>query len=150
MLLAMLIYWLADQRVEKYPSVEPGEFPYISDIGARTLQPLFIAGCAVTAVTLDLSFAAERWLRHRGRLVPNTSKGEKALVILSIVFAVIGTVGLICLAIFDTVRHAELHDIFLMFFLGGYMISAIFVCWEYQRLGISKNSSFFMGNSTFF
>jgi hypothetical protein len=37
------------------------------------------------------------------------------------------------------VRHPNLHDIFLVLFLGGYMVSAVFVCWEYQRLGISKS-----------
>jgi len=52
---------------------------YISDVGAQGLKPLFIAGCCVTTVFLDLSFAAERWLRHRGRLAKNLGTAEKVL-----------------------------------------------------------------------
>lgn len=39
------------------------------------------------------------------------------------------------LSIFDTASHNRLHNIFLSFFIGGYTISAVFICWEYQRLG---------------
>lgn len=49
------------------------------DVGAQGLKPLFIVGCCVTSVFLDLSFAAERWLRHSGRLVRNTGPAEKVL-----------------------------------------------------------------------
>jgi len=43
---------------------------------------------------------------------------------------------LILLTIFDTLRHPHLHDGFLVIFIGGYIITAIFICAEYQRLGI--------------
>jgi hypothetical protein len=109
---------------------------YISDVGAETLKPLFIAGACVTTVFLDLSFLSERWLRHRGRLARNTTTMEKVLSGLSLVFALIGTAGLILLSIFDTLHHKNLHDIFLLLFIAGYVVSAIFICWEYQRLGI--------------
>ena len=109
---------------------------YISDVGAETLKPLFIAGACVTTVFLDLSFLSERWLRHRGRLARNTTTMEKVLSGLSLVFALIGTAGLILLSIFDTLHHKNLHDIFLLLFIVGYVVSAIFICWEYQRLGI--------------
>lgn len=140
MLLGMLLWWFVTVDRERLPTLDPGmTLPYISDIGAVELKPLFIAGSVVTTITFDLSFATERWLRHKGRLVPNTSIGEKILMGLTIVFAIVGTVGLICLSIFDTWRHAQLHDIFLILFIGGYMISAVFICWEYQRLGISMS-----------
>ena len=140
MLLGMLIWWTVDQHRAKLPSMGSGQkVAYISDVGAFQLQPLFIAGCAVTTVFLDLSFAAERWLRHKGRLVPNMSRGEKVLAGLSILFALVGTAGLILLSIFDTYDYPTLHDLFLLFFMGGYLVSAVFTCWEYQRLGKSKN-----------
>jgi hypothetical protein len=113
---------------------------YISDVGASELKPLFVAGCIITTIFLDLSFGSDRWLRHKGRLVPNTSRGEKILSALTIVFAMIGTVGLTFLSGFDTAHYPKLHDIFLLLFIGGYLISAIFICWEYQRLGISEFS----------
>jgi len=109
---------------------------YISDVGAQGLKPLFIAMSAVTVVSFDLAFILERYLRHTGKLAPNTSTWQKLYSILSIIFAIAGAAGLILLAVFDTLRHPRLHQVFLGIFIGGYVISAIFICWEYQRLGI--------------
>jgi len=136
MLLAMLIKWITDGS-PVYPSMEPGQrIAYISDVGAQGLKPLFIAMSAVTVVTFDLAFILERWLRHTGRLTHNTSLVQKVLSVLSIIAAIVGAAGLILLSIFDTLRHPHLHDIFLCLFIGGYIVSAIFICAEYQRLGI--------------
>ncbi|KAL1595890.1 hypothetical protein SLS60_009580 [Paraconiothyrium brasiliense] len=77
-----------------------------------------------------------RWLRHTGKLAPNTSIWQKLYSIISIIASIAGAAGLILLSIFDTLRHPHLHDGFLVLFLAGYIISAIFICWEYQRLGI--------------
>jgi hypothetical protein len=109
---------------------------YISDVGAFGLKPLFISGSVVTTVFLDLAFISERWLRHTGRLAQNTSKAQKILSGFSILFAIAGSAGLILLSIFDTYHHPHLHDGFLLLFIAGYVISAIFICAEYQRLGI--------------
>ncbi|KAL8807502.1 MAG: hypothetical protein Q9182_000667 [Xanthomendoza sp. 2 TL-2023] len=117
--------------------MEPNQrIAYISDIGAQGLRPLFIAGSCVTTIFLDLSFAAERWLRHTGRLAKNMGTVEKVLSALSIICAIGGTAGLILLSIFDTVHHPTLHDGFLLLFIAGYILSAIFICAEYQRLGV--------------
>lgn len=105
-------------------------------MGAGELKPLFITGCVLTTVLLDISFLSDRWLRHRGRLVPNSTVGEKVLSGLTIFWAVVGTAGLILLSIFDTYHYPSLHDVFLGLFIVGYLVSAIFICWEYQRLGI--------------
>lgn len=115
---------------------------FISDIGASKLKPLFIAGSSVTTAFLDLSFAAERLLRHNGRLVPNTTGKEKIFSILSILFAIVGTCGLILLSIFDTHHHHRAHDVFLLLFIAGYIISAIFICAEYYVLGLCKLKAF--------
>lgn len=109
---------------------------YISDVGATNFKPLFIAMGAVTVVSLDLVFVFERYLRHAGTLAVNTSGFQKILSILSTIFAIIGALGLILLTIFDTLHHNHVHDAMLVVFLAGYIISAIFICWEYQRLGI--------------
>ncbi|KAL7797453.1 Frag1/DRAM/Sfk1 family domain-containing protein [Trichoderma ceciliae] len=139
MLLGLLLYWIVDTHSIHYPYMgKDNTIAFISDIGASKLKPLFIAGSAVTTVFLDLSFAAERLLRHNGRLVPNTTLKEKVLSIISIVFAVIGTAGLILLSIFDTNHHHRLHDVFLFLFIAGYLLSAVFTCWEYQQLGLKN------------
>ena len=132
----MFIVWEVEGSPH-YVSMDSNQrIAYISDIGAQGLQPLFIAGSCVTTVFLDLSFASERWLRHTGRLAKNMGMAEKVLSGLSIIFAIAGTCGLILLSIFDTVHHPRLHDGFLLLFIAGYVISAIFICAEYQRLGL--------------
>jgi hypothetical protein len=117
--------------------MEPGQnIAYISDIGAQRLKPLFIAMGAVTVVTFDLGFIIERWLRHTGRLARNTSLWQKFCSIASMIAAIAGGAGFVLLTIFDTLHHDRLHDAMLGLFIGGYVVSAIFICWEYQRLGI--------------
>ncbi|KAI9693913.1 MAG: hypothetical protein M1822_003184 [Bathelium mastoideum] len=87
-------------------------------------------------VTLDLAMIAERWLRHTGRLAHNTSWSQKILSILAIITAIIGAAGLILLSIFDVAQYPRTHDALLAVFIIGYVLSAIFICAEYQRLGI--------------
>ena len=133
----MLIVWEVEGHPHYASMAANQRIAYISDIGAQGLKPLFIAGCCVTTVFLDLSFASERWLRHTGRLARNLGVAEKVLSVLSIIFAIAGTAGLILLSIFDTLHHPRLHDGFLLIFMGGYVVSAIFICAEYQRLGLN-------------
>ncbi|EEH37982.1 hypothetical protein PAAG_00903 [Paracoccidioides lutzii Pb01] len=109
---------------------------YISDVGAQRLKPLFIGACTVTSVLFTLSFMSERWLRHTGQLARNKGKWDKGFAITSIVFSMFGGLGLILLSIFDTLRFPILHNGCLFLFMGGYILSAVFVCAEYQRLGI--------------
>lgn len=138
-LLGLLLHWIIGTNQMFYPSMSPGQrIAYISDVGASQLKPLFITGCVITTVFLDAGFLADRWLRHKGRLVPNTSVTEKVLSALTVFFAFIGTAGLILLSIFDTLRWEMLHRIFLTLFMGGYALSAVFICWEYQRLGKNR------------
>jgi len=100
------------------------------------MKPLFIAASCVTMVFLDLAFLSERWLRHKRRLVPNTTMAEKILSAIATFFALVGTVGLISLSILDTYHHPHLHDAFLCVFIAGWVVNAILICAEYQRLGI--------------
>ncbi|KAM5449393.1 hypothetical protein MaudCBS49596_004874 [Microsporum audouinii] len=117
--------------------MEPGQsVAYISDVAAQGLKPLFVAGCAVSSVFFVLTFISERWLRHSHRLAPNKGVYDKILSVLSIIFSMVGAAGLILLAHFDTFRHSRLHSGFLVMFIGGYLLSAIFICLEYLRLGI--------------
>ncbi|KAI8935895.1 hypothetical protein NX059_007408 [Plenodomus lindquistii] len=91
---------------------------------------------AATVVTFDLAFIFERYLRHTNRLAPNTSQWQKINSACATIFAIIGAAGLILLTIFDNRDHNRLHNIFLGVFIVAYVISAIFICWEYQRLGV--------------
>ncbi|EED15313.1 FK506 suppressor Sfk1, putative [Talaromyces stipitatus ATCC 10500] len=137
MLVAMISTWAAKGKPHYSNMPATRTIPYISDIGATGIQPLFIAGSAVTVVFLDLSFLSERWLRHTGKLVRNKGRFDKACSILSILFSIAGAAGLILLSIFDDVHHRSLHDAFLGLFIGAYLISAVFICMEYLRLGVT-------------
>ncbi|KAK6406794.1 hypothetical protein LTR81_018620 [Elasticomyces elasticus] len=140
-LLAMLGTWLA-QGSPHYPWQGAGQHvTYISDIGAsRWGYPLFIAGSAVMVVVFNLSFLSERWLRHKGRLTHNYTMIEKVLSICAIIGAIAGGFGLIFLTIFNTHLYPRTHismlGLFIVLISAGYIISAIFICAEYQRLGI--------------
>lgn len=136
MLIAMLATWAAEGKPHYSNMQSYRTIPYISDIGARGLQPLFIAGSAVTVVFLDLSFLAERWLRHSGQLVQNKGRFDKICSIISIFFSIAGAVGLILLSCFNDVSYPNLHDGFLAMFIAAYIVSAIFICLEYLRLGV--------------
>ncbi|KAL9587368.1 MAG: hypothetical protein Q9212_000295 [Teloschistes hypoglaucus] len=107
------------------------------NVGAQGLKPLFIAGSCVTTVFLDLSFASERWLRHTGRLAKNMGKAEKILS------------GFSSMDIAPRWLPPPLHvsmrtiigvllvlDTDQQLYRAGYVISAIFICAEYQRLGV--------------
>jgi len=136
MLLGMLLTWVTDGKPHLSSMSAEQHIAYISDIGATDLKPLFIAMSTVTVVVFDISFIFERYLRHSGRLAANTSTWQKVLSIFTIFFSLVGATGLIALSILDTLHHHTLHDVFLVVFIGGYILTAICCCWEYQRLGI--------------
>jgi len=129
---AMLIVWLALGR-PRYPS-QDGSIAYISDIGASPLKPLFIAGCSITAVGFFFSLAVERFLRHAGRLVAHMRRRERIFGILAMLGSFLGGLGLILLSIFDTKRHTSAHRAFLLVFMVGVALSAIFTIIEYYWL----------------
>lgn len=129
-LLAMLITWLATGR-PKYVTQE-GNIAYISDIGAGYLKPLFIVCCCITGVSFFLTLVIERWLRNSGRLLPNMRRRERVFAALAVLGSFIGGAGLILLSIFDTGRHPSLHRVFLLVFIVGVALSAIFTIIEYR------------------
>jgi len=126
----MIVTWKATG--EPYYVSQNSNIPYISDIGADILKPLFVAGGSITAVAFFLSLVIERWLRHSGRLIPNMRRRERILSSLAIVGSFIGGLGLILLTIFDTKRHPGLHRVFLLVFMLGVALSAIFTVWEFR------------------
>jgi len=131
-LLAMLITWLAQGRPH-YVSMD-GSIAYISDIGADILKPLFIVGSSITAVGFVLTLVVERWLRHKGRLPPDMRVREKVFSVLAIISSMVGGIALILLSIFDTKRYTTVHRLFLLIFMIGVWLTAIFSVVEYRWL----------------
>jgi hypothetical protein len=87
-LLSMIITWAAT-GTPHYASMD-GNIPYISDVGASYLKPLFITGASITAVGFVASLFVERILRSHGRLIENFRKRERVFSWLAILGSVIG------------------------------------------------------------
>jgi uncharacterized membrane protein YbjE (DUF340 family) len=126
----MIITWAAT-GTPHYASMD-GNIPYISDVGASYLKPLFITGASITAVGFVASLFVERILRSHGRLIENFRKRERVFSWLAILGSVIGGAGLILLTIFDTLRHSSLHRLFLLIFMVGVALSAVFSIIEFR------------------
>lgn len=135
MLVAMITVYYA-QGKGRY-SWQDSAIPYISDIGASFLQPLFIAGSSVTSACFIASLAIERLLRHHGRLHADLRRRELTFSWLAILGAVISAVGLITLSCRNDRDHKTEHDSFLLVFIVGVALSAIFTIVEFRW--ISKN-----------
>ena len=131
-LLAMLLTWLISGRPKYVPSQVA--VVYISDIGASFLKPLFVVACCITGPGLVLSLTIERLLRHEGRLPPEHHLLELIFGRLAIVGAVIAMCGLALLSGFDTMRYPTEHLIFLLVFIIGVALSAIFTVIEFRWL----------------
>ena len=79
------------------------------------------------------SVRAHLWLADcRNRLHPNMRRREKVFSTLAVIGSFIGGAGLILLSIFDTGRHHSLHRVFLLVFIVGVGLSAIFTIVEYR------------------
>jgi hypothetical protein len=75
---------------------------------------------AVTVVTFNIVFVAERWLRHRGTLAVNTSRFQKGLSIIATISAIAGGIGLILLTCLNDLHHGTAHDVCLVIFMYGH------------------------------
>jgi len=126
----MILTWVGQGK--PHYVTQQGNIPYISDIGADILKPLFIVGCCITSVCFFASLFIERWLRHSGRLMPNMRTREKVFGSLAVFGAFLGGLGLILLSVFDTKRFTKLHRGFLLLFMLGVALSAIFSIIEYR------------------
>ncbi|KAJ7220106.1 Frag1/DRAM/Sfk1 family-domain-containing protein [Mycena pura] len=137
-ILAMLITWLAQGGTSRprYAS-QSQSIAYISDVGADILKPLFVTGCSITAVTFFLSLVVERYLRHSGRLVPTMRRREKVFSVLAVLGSAVGGAGLILLSVFDTKRFPRLHRGFLLMYMVGVALSAIFTLSQYRWISKS-------------
>ncbi|OQD84288.1 hypothetical protein PENANT_c013G06202 [Penicillium antarcticum] len=128
MLLAMLGHWTMIGE-PRYGLMKPGQnIPFISDIGAQELKPLFMIGCITTVLLLNLSFY--QFIQNKGYV-------NKLCTHASFFFTVLGSTGLILLSVFDNIDHHLTHDVFVTIFIVGYLISAALMCLDYVHLGIS-------------
>ncbi|KAL9008985.1 MAG: hypothetical protein Q9173_005948 [Seirophora scorigena] len=122
--LILLSYWLGEGR-PVYPSQLNPYVPFISDIGAYRLKPLFIVGGTTTAVAYaGTIFAANRIRYHPSGYGIKDPKWKKVLAIIALIAGLVACVGCMCLTVFDTRHYSEIHRPMLKTTFAGIAISA--------------------------
>ena len=123
----LFIYWLAQGR-PRYPAQSNPYVAFISDIGAFVLQPLFIAGGTITAITLlgtilcvHLVFHWEYGYNHRVK----PQRYKKVFSILACLFQGISCPCQICLTVFDNKSYPRIHRMLFLGAFGGTALSAV-------------------------
>lgn len=122
----LLIRWLAIGQ-PRYPGQVNPDVPFISDIGAFTFQPVFIAGCAVTGVAFAGTVFAVHHVRYSDKFYGLTDDAEWRQVVSF--FALFGglfaAACLFLLSVFDTFENQDEHRYLLMSTFGALAISAM-------------------------
>ncbi|KAJ6006230.1 hypothetical protein N7451_004174 [Penicillium sp. IBT 35674x] len=129
MLSAMLTHWVVIGE-PRFGRMKPEQtIPFISDIGAQELKPLFMVGSIITMLFMNISFY--QFLQYKEHV-------NKICMYLSFLFAIFGSLGLVMLSVFDNLDHLILHDSFVAVFMTGYLVSAAVICIDYFYLGRSN------------
>lgn len=97
---------------------------FISDVGAQ-YHTYFIIFAVLSAVFYILTTLIERHLRHQRRIPGSVRKRQSVLDICSVVFAIIGSIGLILLSIFDDITYPNVHWSMTVVFVAGVAISVL-------------------------
>ena len=123
----LFIYWLAQGR-PRYPAQSNPYVAFISDIGAFVLQPLFIAGGTITAITLFGTILCIHLVFHREYGFENRVKPqryEKVFSVLACLFQGISCPCQICLTVFDNKSYPRIHRMLLLGAFAGTALSAV-------------------------
>ncbi|KAL8905167.1 MAG: hypothetical protein Q9207_002794 [Kuettlingeria erythrocarpa] len=123
-LAALFGYWLSEGR-PVYPSQLNPYVAFISDIGAYRLKPLFITGGTITAIAYAGTILAAHHVRYDPHGYGIKDAGwKKGLSVVALVAGVTASVGCVCMTIFDTKRHTNLHGPMLLATFAGIGTSA--------------------------
>jgi len=129
-LLALMLWWnSAGQPVVRVE--RPGQiFPFISDLATTQLWPMFIAFSILTALTIDIAFFLEPFVRKNKDLdefagSQTEQRVQFWLLIAGFIISLGGLVGLGGLAIAREDRDNFLHNTFLRTFAACYTASGV-------------------------
>ncbi|KAJ5112457.1 Frag1/DRAM/Sfk1 [Penicillium argentinense] len=124
-LFGMLGHWFMVGR-PRYGRMEFDQtVPFISDLAAQKLWPLFLIGSLVTTSFFGVSF-------HQ--FVQKKEHHSRALAYFSFFITLIGSLSLIMISVFDNIDFKHLHDVFVTIFITGYLIGAVAICIDYFYL----------------
>ncbi|SNX83065.1 uncharacterized protein MEPE_01771 [Melanopsichium pennsylvanicum] len=122
-IVGLLALWVRDN----YRQYENGEatIVFISDVGAAH-RTFFIIFCALTAVAYITTTFAERHLRHQRRIPGSIRKKQTILDICSVICAIIGSLALLFLSIFDAFDYSRVHWSMTVIFIVFVALSVLF------------------------
>ncbi|KAI1119603.1 hypothetical protein F5Y14DRAFT_9070 [Nemania sp. NC0429] len=133
----LLLRWLSLGR-PRYPGQVNPDVPFISDIGAATLQPVFIVGCAATGIC----FSGTAFAVHHVRYSPgfyglaHDARWRQCTSLVALVAGLAAAASLVLLSIFDTYNAHARHLYLLLGTFGGLSVSALattVVWWDQAR-----------------
>lgn len=122
-IVGLLALWAHDQFREY--EVSEASIVFISDSGAAH-RTFFIIFCALTAAFYILTTFAERHLRHQRRIPGSVRKKQTIYDILSVVFAIIGSLALVMLSVFDAFDYSRVHWSMTLIFVVFVALSVFF------------------------
>lgn len=122
-IVGLLGLWVHD-GYERYQRTE-ATIVFISDVGAAH-RTFFIIFCALTATFYILTTFAERHLRHQRRIPGSIRKKQTVLDIFSVICAIIGSLGLLFLSIFDAFDYSRVHWSMTVVFIVFVALSVLF------------------------
>ena len=123
----LFIYWLAQGR-PRYPAQSNPYVAFISDIGAFVLQPLFITGGTITAITLLGTILCVHVVFHWEYAIAKRAKSQRYKQVFSVLACIFQGVACpcqICLTIFDNKGYPRIHRMLLLGAFAGTALSAI-------------------------
>lgn len=127
MLIALLSCWsLQGKPMYDFMDGKVQNPVYISDIGATNLQPLFIACVGFQMIFFIGTLVMEHILRQKKRLQPYVSLIQPKFAITSIVFAVLGQLGILFVAIFKTSKFKRVHLSMVVVFIICQFFACVF------------------------
>ncbi len=136
MLITMLICWAA-QGHPLYPFNSGYQYPvYISYIGATNLRPLFISCAGWQGLFYTITLLVEYFLRKTGRLQYWFKKDERNLLFAACILGIIGSLGILFVAIFSIKNYDNVHHAMLGVFLAFICLSIICLCAQYCMMGL--------------
>lgn len=126
MLIAMLACWsIQGHPVYHFMGYTDQDPVYISDIGATNLQPLFIACAGFQAIFFVGTLIMELVLRKMEKLQPYVSTKQPKFAIASIVFAILGQLGILFVSIFNTNEYHRVHISMVGLFIAGCFLACV-------------------------
>lgn len=122
----LLIRWFAIGQ-PRYPGQVNPDIPFISDIGAFTFQPVFIAGCALTGVTFAGTVFSVHHVRYSDKFYGLTDDAawRQTTSFVALFTGLVAATCLTLLSVFDTFENNEEHRYLLMGTFGALALSAV-------------------------